>query len=177
MGFVRMKALLPCLLPKTPENAAEFEKNVLGSSIIITVTLADKNALTGDALLAARMKDAQSYREITGRGPSNLWTQHYDVGGFEIFDYEGLLKDIFLLRDSHPTFFIECSRLNQVPFPHCFGRGLIHNHLLIEYEYSRTWIEGNLQTAESIDKNVRTLIARLASPETENSQLIQGVCQ
>ncbi|HVZ08373.1 hypothetical protein [Rhodopila sp.] len=180
MGYIRIKALLPCLEPKTPENAAEFEKHHLGDTIVISIDRIGPSELTGDAHLAMRLAQAESYHRYVDDGVTAV-RHHHASPGFVVFDDPALfVGEIFLLEGSKPAFFFECSRSdapNFFPFPSCAVRELVHSKLLVQYWYSRTWIDNDLKTGLTIDSNVRKLIDRFTSPEFLQNPPTRGVCQ
>lgn len=180
MGYIRMKVLLPCLEPKTSQNAAAFEKLGWGNTIVISIDRIGPSELTGDALLAVRLASAESYHRYVGDGVTEV-RHHHDPSGFEVFDDLALFQDeIFLLEGSKPAFFFECWRHDApdfVPFPSCAVRELVHSELLVQYRYSRAWIENDPKAGLTIDANVRKLIDSFAAPESLHNPPTRGVCQ
>jgi hypothetical protein len=171
--YLKIKALLPCLSPETPQNAAEFHRNTLGNTAVIRLSVADSHELTGDQLLAVRLAYNQYAHNYSNQA-------HHDpefASGFDLYRNDLLSLDIFVLRGSSPLFVLECLRSTNVPFPACFQREIIEGSMLLEYRFSRSFIEKSLATSLSIDANVRKLISAFITSEFEQKSSNQGVCK
>jgi len=172
-GYLKIKVLLPCLSPETPENAAEFHKNTLGNTAVIRLSVADSHDLTGNQLLAVRLTYNQYAHNYSNQA-------HHDpefAPGFDLYRNDLLSLDIFVLRGSSPLFVLECLRSTNVPFPACFRREIVEGSMLLEYRFSRSFIEKSLATSLSIDANVRKLVSAFIASASEQKLSNKEVCE
>jgi hypothetical protein len=75
-GYIRIRALLPCLVPETPENAAEFHKNTLGNILVASLATWDGHYLTGEKLLQVHIANDRSVGHLRPdlKGPEKTRT-------------------------------------------------------------------------------------------------------
>jgi hypothetical protein len=177
-GYVTMRALLPCLLPETPENMAEFHKNNFGNTVLIRIGAWDVNQLTGTRLLAARMAANKSFTASSNDSISD--DDHGSVipgSDFSIYKDRLGMSDIYLKKGSDPLFMLSCYRSNNFPFPSCSSREVINGSLLLEYRYNRSIIDKSLGEISTIDTKIRALIVWFLDPKAEPHGSNTGVCK
>lgn len=164
-GYIKLHALLPCLLPETAANRAEFHKNTIGPVMTLILSQWDQHNLTGQALLDA-LKDG-----------SKNWRPSPKPNGFENYYADLLRQDVFALKGSDPLFIIQCWRHADVPFPSCGVRERIWNTVLLEYRYDRSFIDNSIGNSIEIDRNVHKLLNSFLMPSATSDNNKTGICK
>ena len=107
---IMIHALLPCLVPETDENAAEFRQASIGKRIEVRLTTWESHSLEGQQLLDTDIANSEFVKE---RRPDQkeIDTGPKPVPGTGLVAYKDLLLsvDVFVLRDSHPLFLVRCA--------------------------------------------------------------------
>jgi hypothetical protein len=194
MGYasnLQIRALLPCLLPETPENTAEFHKTTYGR--VLTANLnpfSDNPYRVGQVLLDTLLGGsafAKSGQPHYGEPIKIYDPKHRDPGigpnavpGSKLVVYDDALLnlDIFVLPDSVPLLVIECTRhAGFVGHPECSVMERAPGDLHLWYWYDGRLIDPDVDFAATIDARLQRLLQsfltdtpkQTACDETEKS--------
>jgi hypothetical protein len=178
-GYVRIRALLPCLLPQTPENAKEFDINRIGRTVRIRISEHQPRELVGPDWLLNRLNERS--RTIAGlKEVGRLPAVEDEIlpNGFTLYRaIAKFYKDMFVRHNPSPLFMLECSRFQDVPYPFCSQRELTDDGLLLEYTYDRVMMHESPDVAAQIDTNIRRLVDVLHADHPASGLLTHGVCR
>jgi hypothetical protein len=178
MGYLHIHALLPCLLPETPDNAAEFHQNHWANVLDARLSVWDTHYLIGANLLAARMADNKKFEYLM---PGNAYdAEHtFAVPGTDFYLYKDnmISGDIFFTNSLTTMFVLQCTRQIMGPFPFCESRSVIEISLLLEYGYSRSFVDKSLEQGLYIDNAIHKLFQLFLSPESATTTKNTGVCK
>ena len=184
-GTVEIHALLPCLLPETPESVAEFRAPLEGKGFgrILTADLtaySDMPHRVGQALLDERIKlsafakSGQEYSKFNAtydpkhRDPS-IGPYPVPNSKFVVYDDALLGRDIFVLPGSDPLLVLDCTRWDKfVVSPECVSVERAPGDLHVKYNYSRSFVENDESAA--IDTRLQHLLASFLTPTSTTKQ-------
>jgi hypothetical protein len=178
-GYLKIRALLPCLLPETPSNRTEFHKDYWDKVIIANIDELEKAQLTGRALLDAIVKDDLSINYLR-KYPMTEDSASEDIKGsnFRMFKNDLLSRDVFYEKNSTPLFVLDCVRKDRfAKYPYCQSRSVFDENLLLEYYYSRSYIEQSIQDSLVVDARIKKLFSLFLSPSPEKNYNVNGVCE
>jgi hypothetical protein len=187
-GDVKIQAMLPCLLPETPKNAAEFRAFWHvghGSARMLIATLSPLDEMPyqmGKAWLDIELKNSKEFNEY-------LLQEHHteqlqaDIGptvipGKRLVAYKDTLLgyDIFVLPGTDPLFIVDCKMhsdknpMHFIPFPTCGAREKALDNLHLDYFYDRTAnVDPNVDMAITIDDRLQRLIKSFLTPPAKQS--------
>jgi hypothetical protein len=196
-GNVQIQALLPCLLPETPENTAEFrvlhEKNGFRRLLLATLSPLDEMPYQmGKAWLDIELKNSKEFNEYAqGVAPEQVQT---DIGptvipSKRLVAYKDTLLgyDIFVLPGSDPLFIVDCKMhsdknpLHFIPSPTCGVREKALSNLHLDYTYDRTMnVDPDVDMAITIDDRLQRLLTSFLAPPAKTdspSDATGGTCK
>jgi hypothetical protein len=134
LGYLNIHALLPCLLPETSQNTAEFHKNTFGAMLTARISLWDVHDLTGAQLLSRIVEFNDCAKHAVPNAINQAENEEDLLGtGFHLYKDIVSARDIFYLTGSDPSFLLDCLRPDKVPYPSCSSRSVFGGSLLLEY--------------------------------------------
>lgn len=162
-GYVSIHALLPDFGPETPANTKEFHTDTFGNIVSATLSHWTSDNLTGKKLLELYIDNSLPKDEphSTSRGVGDLGVPF----GNNFVVYKDLLfyEDIFVRKDSDYLLMIACKRYTEVPFPDCYVRERMWGTLLLEYRYSRSFIDDDIENSIKINAGLHRLLGSFLS--------------
>lgn len=185
-GYAQIHALLPCFLPETPENSAQFHTNTWGNILTATLSAWRPNELTGAQLLGVYVAQSLDAKvNIPFKKKRTLFVGR--IGKTRLFLLKDLLsdQDIFVLAGSIPLFIFACDEPRPTSslkfYPSCFARENIWGNdaagtggALLEYRYSRSFVDSSLENGLTFDERLRKLLNSFRMPKTADSWVEQG---
>jgi hypothetical protein len=149
-GYLHIMTLLPDLVPRTPENYAQFVTP--GWHDKLRATLHYRRQLSSMSEIVSRIlglyKKAESDFETTPQG-----FRFYRLNN-------GSTGDIYVKDTDHGTLMVRCAADGSVPFPDCVVHENFDDQFVVIYAYSKT----HLSHAEDIERRVRTLFDSFREP-------------
>ncbi len=176
-GHLRIRALLPCLVPVPARYTAEKGSAGWGSDVVARLGILSAQELTGAELLSSRVKNNESVKNTI---PSQNILENKDTlfinSQFHVYRDFLYHRDIFWLPNSVPLFLLDCSRGDRAPFPSCTSRNIISNDLVVEYTYSRKFVDPKIEESQVIEKSIEALFDYFQRPNMANELVKKGVC-
>lgn len=164
--FFRIRLLLPGLEPETPETAGEFSLSKGGPDHTVLITLEQRtpNQLSGEELLAVRLKSREDLLKILRPEdrPNPLEVKLPDE-----FTYYpgagGIPEDIYVKQEPDYLFVLECMGKRAAPFPVCTVRGHIGDDITLRYIYLWEMVHEDPAKALELDQKIRQLVTQFIS--------------
>jgi hypothetical protein len=172
-GYVQIHALMPCLQPENAENSREFHNNTWGRKVIATLSSWDSHFPSNEKLLAihimnsSKMKSTRPTMKDIDIGP-------IDVPGTSFILYRDIMLslDIFVPGGPDPPILLMCNMHSQyVPFPSCSAREKILGSIRLEYQYSRSFIDDDINESTTIDTGIHRLLDSFSKPGLKLTKL------
>jgi hypothetical protein len=160
-NYVHIRALLPCLVGQTAENAEEFHRNEIGKLADGRLSLWSPNLLVGADLLKNIMERNNSLR---AKFPDSITK---DVDGVRLslpnwtfYQDNADEEDVFFYPNgSDTTYLTTCSRRGvYLLYPTCQTKLIVRGSLYFEYRYSRDYIDKSPENSLAINNGLRLLI-------------------
>ena len=179
-GYVQIQTLLPCLLPETPENTAEFHTNTWGKRVIATLSKWDYHNLTGAQWLGVLIQDSL-FAKLKNESMKDKTIFIRQIGRTDLFWLKNLFayggSDIFVRVGSEPLFLFECAAHREDPwpyFPSCSVREKMWGDVLLEYRYDRSFIDEDVENGIKIDERLHGLLESFMTTTPVNNKMQQG---
>lgn len=165
-GYAQIHALLPCLLPEDKSNSPEFHKVGPGQVLIATLSQWKDSQIEGQALLDVYRGHTAFVRRSTSEQlapypePNKIPGTH-----FITFKDELLSSDIYAARRMDGSMLIlRCSiKDGLLRYPVCVVAERLWGDVLLEYSFSRSFIEDNVENSSVIDDRLRRLLSMFRS--------------
>jgi len=178
-GYLKIRALLPCLAPETPENTAEFHRTHWASIVVARLSVWDIHELTGEKLLAIHIENNKSVKHLRLH-PTTDEEDNIDLpqSDFHMYKDDLLGMDIFFRNDAVSTFVLQCWRHSDVArFPSCSSRSVVEKYFLLDYEYSRSFIDQSIEESLAIDARIKRLFLSFLLPGNQTTVSTTGACK
>ena len=180
-GYLRIRALLPCLTPETPENVTEFHRTGWGNVIVARFSVWDTHELAGGELLAAHINNNRAVKHLR----PNPTSDQDDIVGvsssdFHIYKDDLLDEDLIFRNKSGTIFVLECGRHSDRPSPSCSSRSIVQDKFLLEYRYSRSFVDQSIGDSLMIDEKIHDLFLTFLSHKADmapNTVVTAGACK
>ena len=161
-GYLRIRALLPCLTPEPPENVTEFHRTGWGNVIVARFSVWDVKHL--------RPNPTSDQDDIVGVSSSD----------FHIYKDDLLDEDLIFRNKSGTIFVLECGRHSDRPSPSCSSRSIVQDKFLLEYRYSRSFVDQSIGDSLMIDEKIHDLFLTFLSHKADmapNTVVTAGACK